>query len=111
VAVRLPAAAAELAASRGYLPMGVPLIKRVAAMRGQFVCVAAGAVYVDGVSMATLRAHDRVGRVLHAWRGCRTLGSGELFLLGDHDASFDSRYLGPLGTSYVIGRAVEMRPW
>ena len=111
VAVRLPVAAAELAASRGYLPMGVPLIKRVAAIHGQFVCVLAEAVYVDGVRVATLRGRDRTGRVLHAWLGCRALDGGELFLLGDHEASFDSRYVGPLRTSYVIGRAVALQLW
>src|SRR5687768_2463650 len=46
VVVRLPASAAEFAASRGYLPVDVPLIKRVAAVHGQFVCFVADTVYI-----------------------------------------------------------------
>ena len=37
VLVRAPSAAADLAASRGYLPRSVPMVKRVAALSGDHV--------------------------------------------------------------------------
>lgn len=111
VAVRLPARFAHIAAARGYLPLGVPLLKRIAAAHPQQVCVRTDVVYVDGVRIAKLRRRDGAGRALHGWFGCRALRRGELFLLGDHEASFDSRYIGPLTLDCVIGRAMELRVW
>jgi len=111
VAVRLPAKFAHVAAARGYLPIGVPLIKRIAAVHPQEVCVRARAVYVDGVRVAQLRRHDGAGRVLGGWSGCRALRRDELFLLGDHDSSFDSRYIGPLILDCVIGHAETLQLW
>src|SRR5438132_1418289 len=49
--VRLPRAVAALAAHRGYLPSGVPLIKPVAGVAPQIVCVSGGEVRVNGESV------------------------------------------------------------
>jgi conjugative transfer signal peptidase TraF len=113
VLVRLPADVAALAAQRGYLPVSVPLLKRVAAAAPQCVCVREQVLRIDGVAMATLRSHDGAHRQLHAWRGCRRLVAQELLLLGDAGAaSFDSRYFGPLDASAVIGIARPVQwPW
>lgn len=106
VLVHLPAAAAALAAQRGYLPGGTPLLKRVAAVAPQRVCVRGRALHIDGAAAAALRARDGVHRPLPAWDGCRRLVEGEVLLLGDADAaSFDSRYFGPLDAAAVIGVA------
>jgi conjugative transfer signal peptidase TraF len=111
VAVRLPVRFAHVAAARGYLPIGVPLLKRIAAAHAQEVCVHDEMVYVDGVRIAQVRRRDGAGRALHGWSGCRPLRRGEIFLLGDHEASFDSRYIGPLTLDCVIARAVKLRLW
>lgn len=106
VLVSLPADVAALAARRRYLPLGTPLLKPVAAVAPQRVCVAGGIVRIDGRSVAaTLRA-DGMGRPLHAWSRCRRLRPGELFLLSTiNPASFDSRYFGPVRASSVLGIA------
>lgn len=106
VLVHLPAAAAALAAQRGYLPAGIPLVKHIAARAPQHVCVRADAVLIDGRRVADLRAADAQGRPLFAWRGCRRLAADELFLLSETSAaSYDSRYFGPVTRERVIGRA------
>ncbi|MCR6700966.1 MAG: S26 family signal peptidase [Dokdonella sp.] len=105
VLVRLPSAAADLAARRGYLPSNVPLLKRVGAVAPQRVCVLGASVTIDGVPAAAVLRTDRRGRPLPAWRHCRALRAGEVFLLGTHPASFDSRYFGPIDASAMIGRA------
>lgn len=115
VLVPLPAEAATLAAQRGYLPMRVPLLKRVGAIAPQEVCIAGGIVRIDGVPSAALLRADRLGRPLPSWQQCRRLESGELFLLSvTNPASFDSRYFGPVSASTVIGVAhpvwLEKRP-
>ena len=106
VLIRLPEASASLAAQRGYLPIGIPLLKRVAAMAGQRVCIADRIVHIDGVTVAAARVADRAGRLLQAWPECRRLRHGELFLLSTtNTASFDSRYFGPVEASAVLGIA------
>ncbi len=115
VLVPLPAEAAALAAQRGYLPVRVPLLKRVGAVAPQQVCIVGGIVRIDGMPSAAVLRADRLGRLLPSWQQCRRLESGELFLLSvTNAASFDSRYFGPVSTSAVIGVAhpvwLETRP-
>ncbi|PJE43114.1 MAG: peptidase [Pseudomonas sp.] len=106
VMIRLPDAAAALAAQRGYLPISIPLLKRVGAVAPQEVCVAGGSVRIDGVPVAVALRVDQLGRPLQAWPGCRRLHPGELFLLSTtNTASFDSRYFGPVGAFSVLGVA------
>ncbi|CAJ2814871.1 Type IV secretory pathway protease TraF-like protein [Burkholderia pseudomallei] len=115
VLTHLPADAAALAARRGYLPLGIPLLKRVGAVAPQQVCIVGRSVYIDGVPVAAALPADRMGRPLRSWPQCRRLESGELFLLSaTSPASFDSRYFGPIAPSTVIGVAhpvwLETRP-
>lgn len=105
VLVRLPADAMVLAAQRGYLPSTVPLLKTVAAIAPQRVCVRGDQVLVDGQLTARQLHQDRQGRALPAWQGCRRLVGDELFLLGNKPESFDSRYFGPVSAGAVIGWA------
>lgn len=109
VAVSPPERLARWLSARGYLPEGVPLLKHVAAKAGQRVCRINVAVSVDGRPVAVARQRDSRGRSLPVWRGCRTLKSGEIFLLNPAvPDSLDGRYFGPLATSAVIGRATPL---
>lgn len=106
VLVRLPAHAAALAAQRGYLPLEVPLLKRVGAVAPQRVCIIGQTLHIDGHAVATTLLADRLGRPLQGWPQCRRLQAGEVFLLSvTNPASFDSRYFGPVRSTDVIGTA------
>tara|TARA_B100000378_G_scaffold276786_1_gene275500 strand:+ start:1862 stop:2437 length:576 start_codon:yes stop_codon:yes gene_type:complete len=106
VLTRLPPRAAALANQRGYLPLQVPLLKRVGAIAPQHVCIAGGTVRIDGEPVATVLRTDALGRPLPSWQPCRQLIGGELFLLSvTNPASFDSRYFGPVSRESVIGMA------
>jgi conjugative transfer signal peptidase TraF len=101
-----PEPLASSLAQAGYLPGGVPLLKRILAVPGQSVCRRNVMISVDGVDVGTARERDRHGRPLPAWQGCRTIADGEVFLMNwDEPASLDSRYFGPIPTSAIIGRA------
>jgi len=111
VLARLPRSAAELAHERGYLQIGTPVVKRVAAVEGQVACSSASGIRIEGRNVATALAHDSRGRPLSTWRGCRELAD-EVFLLGDRShASFDSRYFGPVARSAIIGRVEPLWTW
>lgn len=112
VLVRPPAGVAALAAQRGYLPAGIPLLKRIGAVAPQLVCVREGAVRIDGAAVAIALTQDSAHRLMQSWAPCRALAEGELFLLGNaHPASFDSRYFGPVHASAVIGSAHPLWTW
>jgi conjugative transfer signal peptidase TraF len=105
----LPHAARQLAAARGYLPVDVPLVKRVAALAGDTVCREEARVTINGIAVATALAADNFGRPLPHWSGCRTLGQTQVFLLMPSvPDSFDGRYFGPIATSAIIGKLVPL---
>ncbi|OJX78573.1 S26 family signal peptidase [Magnetospirillum sp. 64-120] len=108
VAERPPEAVARFLAEGGYLPMGVPLLKQVAALAGQIVCRTGRTITVDGITVAAVRERDSRGRDLPVWSGCRTLDAGEILLLNRHPDSLDGRYFGPMPVSSVIGRATPL---
>lgn len=112
VLARLPTPAAVLAAQRGYLPTGVPLLKRIGAVAPQRVCIDGASVRIDDVAVAAVMRSDGHGRPLSAWKQCRCLTRSELFLLSNtNPASFDSRYFGSIRASDVIGRAQPIWTW
>jgi conjugative transfer signal peptidase TraF len=103
VAAHAPQRVARLMAERGYLPLRVPMLKHVAALAGQRVCRVGVTILIDGRYAAQARLRDRAGRPLPAWRGCRTLRAGEVFLLNPASASsFDGRYFGPVPARAIV---------
>jgi conjugative transfer signal peptidase TraF len=101
-----PEPLATFLAERGYLPIGVPLIKRILALPGQSVCRSELLISVDGIEMGAALDHDRRGRALPVWQGCRVIAQGEVFLMNwDELVSLDSRYFGPIPLHAIVGRA------
>lgn len=105
VVIAPPDRVARFLAERHYLPLGVPLMKHVAALPGQTVCRSGAVVSIDGRKAAVAQARDRLFRPLPVWQGCRRVGRGELFLLNPTDASLDGRYFGVVPDTGLIGRA------
>lgn len=109
VAVMPPEPLAGFIVARGYVGRGVPLLKRVFGLPGQRVCRSRRAITVDGVEMGDALDHDRTGRALPVWQGCRVIADGQLFLMNiDARDSLDGRYFGPIPASAVIGRALPL---
>ena len=101
-----PEPLATFLADAGYLPHGVPLIKRILALTGQTVCRTGLTIMVDRIEMGAARERDHRGRPLPAWEGCRTVANDEVFLMNwDEPASLDGRYFGPIPLTAIVGRA------
>lgn len=105
VIARVPEPFRRLAATRRYLPMNVPLVKRVAATAGDEVCALGQGIFVNGRSIVERLAVDGADRPMPMWSGCIRLRGRQLFLLMDAPASFDGRYFGVTDGGDIIGKA------
>lgn len=93
----------------GYLPRGVPLLKRIFALAGQTVCRVGVEIIVDGIAASPAHERDQRGHPLPVWQGCHVIAEDEIFLLNwDEPDSLDGRYFGPLPRSAVVARAVPI---
>jgi type IV secretory pathway protease TraF len=108
IAVIRPSEWVEIYASaRGYLPLHTPLLKSVRATKNSIVCRFGRYVFINGNVTAQAKYLDKNYRVLPIWKGCWTLKSDEIFVLGMHRDSFDSRYFGPINRTQVLGTAIR----
>lgn len=105
VVARVPERFRRLAAERHYLPLNVPLVKRVAASAGDEVCARGPQIFLNGRPVALRRDADGRGRAMPLWSGCLRLHGRQIFLLMDNPASFDGRYFGVSDAKDVIGTA------
>ena len=109
VAVQPPDLLAAYLDLNGYLPLGVPMLKRVLALPGQTVCRNGLTIAVDGIDVGQARERDGRGRSLPLWHGCRVIADGDVFVMNWQSSdSLDSRYFGPIPASAVIGTAVPL---
>lgn len=109
VAVQPPELLAAFLDLNGYLPIGIPMLKRVLALPGQTVCRTGLVINVDGVDMGEARERDGRGRPLPVWQGCRVIAEGDVFVMNWQSAdSLDGRYFGPLPAAAIIGKAVPV---
>ena len=111
VLVCLPAPVATFARMRGYVPRGTcpgragPVGKTVLAIPGDTVRVLARELQLNsvGVRLSVTLGFDSRRRPLPSLpTGLYVVRPGELWLLGRHALSFDSRYFGPVPASSIL---------
>jgi conjugative transfer signal peptidase TraF len=109
VAIRPPEPLETFLDLNGYLPVGVPMLKRILALPGQTVCRIGLTISVDGIEMGQARERDGRRRPLPIWHGCRVLSGDEIFVMNwQSEDSFDGRYFGPIPASAIIGQALPV---
>ena len=100
-----------MAAKRRYLPLNIPLIKRVVGLSGDMICRRGQTIFVNQKPVATALLEDTRGRPMPVWQGCYVLKEDQFFALMTAAGSFDGRYFGPLNTKDIIGVAVPIFTW
>lgn len=103
-----PDSVASLADERHYLPRGVPLVKRIAALAGDTVCAHDREIQINGQVVAKGLDRDAKGRPMPTWTGCRVLTNDVLLLMPEHPDSFDGRYFGPVSATQIIGPLIPI---
>jgi type IV secretory pathway protease TraF len=93
----------------GY-PKDTMLIKRVAGLSGDVMCRHGTTVTINARTIHAAR-RDTSGVFLPYWSGCHVLLPNEVFLLGDHPGSFDSRYFGPVIKAELSGTYKAVMTW
>ena len=69
-----PEPLATFLGNAGYLPTGVPLLKRILALSGHTVCREGLVISVDEIEMGTALERDRGGRLLRSGKVAGDLG-------------------------------------
>jgi len=109
VAVRPPEPLATFLDLNGYLPIGVPMLKRVLALPGQTVCRKGLTISVDAIDVGYALSRDSRGHPLPVWQGCHAVEADELFLMNWQSGdSLDGRYFGFVPNTSVIGKALPV---
>lgn len=108
VLAEVPPRVQALAAERRYLPRGVHLAKRIAAVSGDQICAEDDTILINGTAVAQRQTHDSQSRDMPTWTGCRLLADEVFLLLPDVPTSFDGRYFGPIPARAVIGKMTPL---
>ncbi len=82
-----------------------PLLKQVAGLESDEVCRCGVEIFINGLHVAEAFETTGSGSALPAWQGCRTLQSGEVFMLNDHPRSVDGRYFSVQARARILGVA------
>ena len=102
----VPSAAEAWVYGRHWLAAGLPLLKEVAAIGGDEVCVFADHLEINRRRIGPVFLVDRQGLPLPQVRGCFVVQPG-MFFAASHtlDRSFDGRYFGALPVTVIAGEA------
>lgn len=89
----------------GAIGPGWPILKRVAGLEGDDICVHSDSLLINRQLAAKIVQTDHHAHELPRRLGCQRLGSGDVLLLGDHASSLDGRYFGAQPSNRILGQA------
>jgi type IV secretory pathway protease TraF len=89
----------------------IPLLKPVAAVPGDEVCIEEGWLRVAGNWYGPVLTEAHGQPLPQCWTGCRTIAEGEVFLASDAPKSMDSRYFSSVPLARLTAAAVPLLTW
>jgi conjugative transfer signal peptidase TraF len=87
-----------------------PLLKPIAALPGELVCVEEGGLYIGAETYGQVYT-EAGGYWLPHMTGCLTVEEGEVFVASKHYRSLDSRYFGPIKVGDITATATPVLVW
>jgi len=100
------------ASVKTWAPHWSPLLKPVAAVAGEQVCVAKDTLLIRGESYGRVFTQDAEGQPLPRLReGCMVVQPGTVFLASAGHQSLDSRYFGSVPVAALSSRALPLLTW
>lgn len=102
VAVALPVDVPALNVKAGF-----PMIKKIQGFSGDTYTVTNDSIEIYGRKYKVYREKT----LPEIMPGCYKVPSGSILFLNDPDISFDSRYLGPIATTYVLKKVTLIFPF
>jgi conjugative transfer signal peptidase TraF len=108
VSLHVPAEVRPLVYGRHYLKTGADLIKPVAAIHGDTVCLTDTGLFINGQYHGPVYTADSRGNLLPRIRWCHRLDDDQIFLASDYSKSFDSRYFGAVERTELLYEAVPV---
>jgi conjugative transfer signal peptidase TraF len=97
-----------LVAERRYLPVGAVLLKPIAALAGDTVCVRDDVAFVNDQPLGPVLHEDIEGRELPVDTLCGPVPARHVYVVSHHPRSFDSRTFGPIPVGAVEGKATPL---
>jgi type IV secretory pathway protease TraF len=88
----------------------LPLLKPVAALPGEQVCVRENILYLGGRDYGPVYT-SADGKTLPRLTGCIEIQADEVFLASPVRGSMDSRYFGPMKVGTIRAQAVPVWTW
>jgi conjugative transfer signal peptidase TraF len=104
----VPPALRPLVAERHYLPTGHVLLKPVAALAGDTVCIRDDVAFVNDRPFGPVLRADLEGRELPVDPHCGPVPPRHVYVASHHPRSFDSRTFGPVPVAAVEGKATPV---
>lgn len=107
--VPTPDAAAVVARYAPQDPQTATWMKAIGAGPAEHVCVHGREVWRNGIFLTTRPLIDRYPAL--AQDACWTVGQGEVFVMGRHPYSYDSRYFGPIAVTDIHATCEALWTW
>lgn len=110
VVLDIPVRVAPWVNGNRLLPQGATLLKPIAAMEGDEVCLYGMSLWINGEDWGPILEDLPVWEG-SLWRGCEVLEAGEILVASRVVGSVDGRYFGVLPISAARARAVHLFRW
>ena len=94
--------------AKRYGPRWAPLLKQVAAVAGELVCVTDETLWIRGLSYGRVYSQVQGQPFPHLEEGCFTVEAGSVFLASQAAQSLDSRYFSSVAIADITAVATPL---
>jgi conjugative transfer signal peptidase TraF len=101
VILPVPEDVRPLVYGRGWLPEGIPLLKRVGAVAGDRVTISEEGLFINNHYFGPVQTRDQNDLPIPQLRGSFVIAPGYFLPISPYERSFDGRYFGPVPVGQI----------